>query len=233
MPAPKKGPRLGGGPGNQRSILANQASELFVHGRIRTTETKAKTLRPYAEKLITKAKSGTLHDRRQVLAKLRDRDVVSYLFEDVAPRFAERPGGYTRILKLGPRQSDATSMAIIELVEQGAGLGEEFVEEAKAQRSRGLMGRLRQRFGGGDEPAAEEPAPEPAEEDLPAAVEEAQEQTPEIAEEEPEEGPLEEDVPEQTPAEEPSAPDEPAAGAPVDEVDDEPDAGAASGKPSD
>jgi large subunit ribosomal protein L17 len=125
-------------------MMMNLASDLFRHGRIKTTETKAKTLRPYAEKLITKAKAGDLPARRQVLAKLRDRDVVAYLFEDVAPRFADRNGGYTRILKLGPRPGDNAPMVIIELVEQAAGLsGEEAIEEGKRQRSRGLFGRRR------------------------------------------------------------------------------------------
>lgn len=144
MPTPKRGPRLGGGPAHQRHLLANQASDLFRHGRITTTLTKAKTLRPYAERLITKAKRGDLHARRQVLSTLRgDRDVVAYLFEDIAPRFADRSGGYTRILKLGPRQGDNTPMAIIELVVQSEVDGEQAIEESKAQRSRGLFGRRR------------------------------------------------------------------------------------------
>jgi large subunit ribosomal protein L17 len=144
MPTPKRGPRLGGGPAQQKAMLSNLASDLFRHGRIKTTEARAKTLRPYAEKLITKAKAGDLPARRQVLAKLRDRDVVAYLFEDVAPRFADRNGGYTRILKLGPRPGDNAPMALIELVEQAVGIsGEEAIEEGKRQRSRGLFGRRR------------------------------------------------------------------------------------------
>jgi large subunit ribosomal protein L17 len=144
MPTPKRGPRLGGGPAHQRHLLANQASDLFRHGRITTTLAKAKLLRPYAERLITKAKRGDLSSRRQVLATLRgDRDVVAYLFEDVAPRFADRDGGYTRILKIGPRKGDNTPMAIIELVVQGAQAGDEVIEDAKAGRSRGLFGRRR------------------------------------------------------------------------------------------
>jgi large subunit ribosomal protein L17 len=144
MPKPKKGPRLGAGPAHQKLLLANQASDLFRHGRITTTESKAKMLRPYAEKLITKAKRGDLHARRQVAAQLRDRDVVAYLFEDVAPRFVDRNGGYTRILKLGPRAGDNASMAIIELVEQGAERGEDVIEDRKSER-RGLFGRRRRR----------------------------------------------------------------------------------------
>lgn len=146
MPTPKRGPRLAGGPAQQRSMLRNQATELFRHGRIRTTEARAKLLRPYAEKLITKARAGDLHKRRQVLSELRDRDVVSYLFEEVGPRFADRNGGYTRILKLGPRPGDKAPMAIIELVDRGTGeSGEEVIEESKAGRSRGLFGRRRRR----------------------------------------------------------------------------------------
>jgi large subunit ribosomal protein L17 len=144
MPTPKRGPRLGGGPAHQRHLLANQASDLFRHGRITTTQAKAKQLRPYAERLITKAKRGDLASRRAVLGQLRgDRDVVAYLFDEVAPRFADRNGGYTRTLKLGPRQGDNTPMVIIELVDRGAGSGDEVIEEAKAGRSRGLFGRRR------------------------------------------------------------------------------------------
>jgi len=143
MPTPKRGARLGGGPAHQRNLMANLASDLFRHGHIRTTHAKAKMLRPYAEKLITKAKRGDLHARRQVLALLRDRDVVAYLFEEVAPQFAERDGGYTRILKLGPRKGDNAPMAIIELVDRVDGSGEDVIEESKASRSRGLFGRRR------------------------------------------------------------------------------------------
>ncbi len=148
MPTPKRGPRIGGSPSHQKHIMANMASDLFRHGRIRTTEAKAKALRPYAEKLITKAKAGDLHSRRQVLSTLRNKDVTAYLFEDVAPRFVDRPGGYTRILKLGPRPGDNARMAIIELVDRGAGSGEEQIEESKAARGRGLFGRRRKNVGG-------------------------------------------------------------------------------------
>ncbi len=117
MPTPKKGPRLGSGPDHQRSMLSTLASQLFIHQGITTTEAKAKLLRPYAEKMITKAKKGDLASRREVLKDLPDRDVVARLFHDIAPRFSERPGGYTRILKLGPRKGDGAPMARIELVE--------------------------------------------------------------------------------------------------------------------
>ncbi|MFF3664123.1 50S ribosomal protein L17 [Microtetraspora malaysiensis] len=116
MPKPTKGARLGGSPAHERLILANLATQLFEHGRIRTTEAKAKRLRPLAEKLITKAKKGDMHNRRQVLTVVRDKGVVHHLFTEIAPTFAERPGGYTRITKLGPRKGDAAPMALIELV---------------------------------------------------------------------------------------------------------------------
>jgi large subunit ribosomal protein L17 len=116
MPKPKKGPRLGGSPSHQRLIVANLATQLFEHGRITTTETKARVLRPVAEKLITKAKRGDLHNRREVLKTVRDKSVVHTLFTEIAPTFAERPGGYTRITKIGPRKGDNAPMAVIELV---------------------------------------------------------------------------------------------------------------------
>lgn len=117
MPAPTKGRRLGGSPAHERLMLANLATSLFRHGRITTTEAKAKRLRPLAERLITKAKQGTLHARRQVITVIRDRDVSTALFDEIGPRYAARPGGYTRIVKTGPRRGDAAPMAIIELVE--------------------------------------------------------------------------------------------------------------------
>ncbi|MBO4271153.1 50S ribosomal protein L17 [Microbispora triticiradicis] len=116
MPKPTKGPRFGGSPAHERLILANLATALFENGRVRTTEAKAKRLRPLAEKLITKAKKGDIHNRRQVLTVVRDKGVVHHLFTEIAPTFAERPGGYTRITKLGPRKGDAAPMAVIELV---------------------------------------------------------------------------------------------------------------------
>lgn len=116
MPTPKKGARLGGSPSHQRLILANLATALFEHGRITTTEAKARLLRPYAEKLITKAKKGDLHSRREVLKTISDKSIVHTLFVDIAPTFAERPGGYTRITKIGPRKGDMAPMAVIELV---------------------------------------------------------------------------------------------------------------------
>ena len=118
MPTPTKGPRLGGSPAHERLMLANLATSLFRHGKIQTTETKAKRLRPLAEQLITKAKRGDLSARRRVLTVVRDKDVVFSLFDEIAPRYANRNGGYTRIVKTGPRKGDAAPMAIIELVEE-------------------------------------------------------------------------------------------------------------------
>jgi large subunit ribosomal protein L17 len=116
MPKPKKGPRLGGSPAHQRLILSNLATQLFEHGRITTTEAKARVLRPVAEKLITKAKRGDLHNRREVLKTVRDKSVVHVLFTEIAPTFADRPGGYTRITKIGYRKGDNAPMVVIELV---------------------------------------------------------------------------------------------------------------------
>lgn len=117
MPKPKKGPRLGSGPAHQRLMLSNLAVSLFEHERIQTTEAKAKMLRPYAERLITKAKKGDVHNRRQVLSVIEDRDVVHKLFAEIAPRFSDRNGGYTRVLKIGPRNGDGAPMALVELVD--------------------------------------------------------------------------------------------------------------------
>jgi large subunit ribosomal protein L17 len=116
MPTPKKGARLGGSPAHQRLIVSNLATALFEHGRITTTEARARVLRPVAEKLITKAKRGDLHNRREVLKTVRDKSVVHMLFTEIAPTFEERPGGYTRITKIGPRKGDNAPMAVIELV---------------------------------------------------------------------------------------------------------------------
>jgi large subunit ribosomal protein L17 len=117
MPAtPRKSRRFGGDAAHQKAMMANLAASLFAAEAIVTTEAKAKALRPVAEKLITKAKKGGLHQHRQVVSYLRDREMASKLFDDIAPRYSERPGGYTRILKLGPRHGDNAPMARIELV---------------------------------------------------------------------------------------------------------------------
>jgi len=116
MPKPTKGPRLGGGPAHERLLLANLAAALFTHRSITTTETKAKRLRPLAERLITKAKRGDLHARRSVLSVIGDKEVVHVLFAEIAPLVADREGGYTRITKVGNRKGDNAPMAVIELV---------------------------------------------------------------------------------------------------------------------
>ena len=133
MPTPTKGARLGGSPAHERLMLANLATALFEHGKITTTEAKAKRLRPLAERLITHAKRGDLHARRRVLAVIRDKGVVHELFAEIGPRYATRPGGYTRITKVGPRKGDNAPMAVIELVEP---LAEAVVAEATAAAKR-------------------------------------------------------------------------------------------------
>ena len=133
MPTPTKGPRLGGSPAHQRLMLANLATALFEHGKITTTEAKAKRLRPLAERLITFAKRGDLHARRRVLMVVRDKSVVHTLFTEIGPSFATRSGGYIRITKIGPRKGDNAPMAVIELVEP---LTEQVIAEATAATKR-------------------------------------------------------------------------------------------------
>jgi large subunit ribosomal protein L17 len=134
MPQPRKAPRFGGSPSHHDMILANLATELVRHGRIRTTHAKAKAVQPLAERMITFAKRGDVHSRRQVLRVIRDRDVVHKLFADVGPAFSERNGGYTRVLRLDPRKGDAAPMALIELVEGVTAAGEGALEEAPRRR---------------------------------------------------------------------------------------------------
>ena len=155
MPKPTKGPRLGGSSSHQKAILANLATALFEHGRIKTTEPKARALRPYAEKLITHAKKGTLHNRREVLKKIRDKDVVHSLFAEIGPFFADRNGGYTRIIKVEARKGDNAPMAVIELVR-------EKTVTSEAERARRV---------GASKAAAKKAAPEAAAATPPAAVE--------------------------------------------------------------
>ena len=116
MPRPRKGPSFGGSPAHDRLMMANLASDLFMHEKVATTEAKAKAVRPLAEKLITKARKGDLHSRRVVMKTITNKDAVHKLFEDVAPRYIDWMGGYTRITKLGPRRGDGAEEAIIELV---------------------------------------------------------------------------------------------------------------------
>jgi large subunit ribosomal protein L17 len=145
MPTPKKGPRLGGSGAHQKHILANLAKSLIEHGGITTTQTKARELRPFVEPLITKAKKGGLHNRRQVMAALEIRNtafydgggVIAKLFEQLGPAYAERPGGYTRIIKLGPRRGDNAPMARIELVEART-VAQQATDEATAATRRSV-----------------------------------------------------------------------------------------------
>ncbi|MGC3954028.1 MAG: 50S ribosomal protein L17 [Propionicimonas sp.] len=130
MPKPTKGPRFGGSPAHQRIILANLATQLFEHGKITTTEAKAKRVQPLAERLISKAKRGDLHNRRQVLATVTDKGVVHILFTEIAPKLADREGGYTRITKIGPRKGDNAPMAVIEIVTES-------VEESRKAKAKG------------------------------------------------------------------------------------------------
>jgi len=168
MPKPTKGPRLGGSPSHQRLILANLATQLFEHGRITTTEARARALRPHAEKLITKAKKGDLHNRREVLKTIRDKGVVHVLFTEIAPTFSERPGGYTRITKIGPRKGDNAPMAVIELVTEAYQPSAPKAKPAPAAAA----------------PAEEAPAEETAVEDAPTAqTEEASPEESVVAEE--------------------------------------------------
>jgi large subunit ribosomal protein L17 len=144
MPKPTKGPRFGGSPAHQRIILANLATQLFQHGKITTTEAKAKRLQPLADRLISKAKRGDLHNRRLVLQTVTDPAVVRVLFNEIAPAVAEREGGYTRITKIGPRKGDNAPMAVIEVVKES-------VEDSRKAKARGA-----------GKPAASRPAAKPA-----------------------------------------------------------------------
>ena len=171
MPQPKKGAPLGGSPAHQRLILSNLATALFEHGRITTTEAKARVMRPVAEKLITKAKRGDLHNRREVLKTIRDKSVVHALFTEIAPTFKERPGGYTRITKIGPRKGDNAPMAVIELVE-ALTVQQTAVREAEAATRRSV----KEKAAG---PAAV-PAVAPVEAEAADAEVEAAEETPAV-----------------------------------------------------
>jgi large subunit ribosomal protein L17 len=159
MPKPTKGPRLGGSSSHQKAILANLATSLFEHGRIKTTEPKARALRPYAEKLITHAKKGTLHNRREVMKKIRDKDVVHALFAEIGPFFADREGGYTRIIKVEARKGDNAPMAVIELVREKTVTS----EANRAKRAAGNKAAKAAEKPAG-KPAAEEAAQTPLEE---------------------------------------------------------------------
>ncbi len=167
MPQPSKGPRLGGGPAHERLMLANLATALFQHGRITTTEAKAKRLSPLADRMVTFAKRGDLHARRRVMTVIRDKAVVHELFTEIGPSYAGRPGGYTRITKIGNRKGDNAPMAVIELVEP---MAEAVVTEAESAAKRAAR-----------EQAAAAPVVEEVEEvvETPEAEVEEVEETPE------------------------------------------------------
>ncbi|MEU3946031.1 50S ribosomal protein L17 [Streptomyces sp. NPDC101219] len=137
MPKPTKGARMGGSAAHEKLMLANLAKSLFEHGRITTTEAKARKLRPYAERLVTKAKKGDLHNRRQVLQVITDKSIVHTLFTEIGPRYENRPGGYTRITKIGNRRGDNAPMAVIELVE-ALTVAQEATGEAEAATKRAV-----------------------------------------------------------------------------------------------
>jgi len=176
MPTPTKGPRLGGGPAHERLMLANLATALFEHGRITTTEAKAKRLRPLAERLITFAKRGDLAARRRVLTVVRDKDVVHVLFTEIGPRYQTRQGGYTRIVKVGPRKGDNAPMAVIELVEP---LAEQVVAEATGATKRAAKEKAAAPAAAAAAAAA--PAAEPAAEETVEVAAEVTETAPEAA----------------------------------------------------
>ena len=230
MPKPTKGPRLGGGPAHERLMLANLATALFTHGRIQTTETKAKRLRPLAERMVTFAKRGDLHARRRVMTVIRDKSAVHRLFTEIAPLVAEREGGYTRIVKIGFRKGDNAPMAVIELIldpvqkkpsAKKARLKEE-AEKAAKEAEKAAKAAAKKA-----EAEASEAAEAADAEATDAVVEEAAtEEAVEVAEEAPaaEEAAAEEPAAEEAPAEEAPAEEAAAGEAPAEEAPAEDDA---------
>ena len=230
MPKPTKGPRLGGGPAHERLMLANLATALFTHGRIQTTETKAKRLRPLAERMVTFAKRGDLHARRRVMTVIRDKSAVHRLFTEIAPLVAEREGGYTRIVKIGFRKGDNAPMAVIELIldpvqkkpsAKKARLKEE-AEKAAKEAEKAAKAAAKKA-----EAEASEAAEAAEAEATDAVVEEAAtEEAVEVAEEAPaaEEAAAEEPAAEEAPAEEAPAEEAAAEEAPAEEAPAEDDA---------
>ena len=198
MPKPTKGPRFGGSPAHQRIILANLATQLFQHGKITTTEAKAKRLQPLADRLISKAKRGDLHNRRLVLATVTDKGVVHTLFTEIAPKLAEREGGYTRITKIGPRKGDNAPMAVIEIVTES-------VEESRKAKAKGTAKKA--------EPAKKAPAKK-------AAAKKAEEVVAEeaVADEAPADEVAEDAAPEAVAADQPAAEEAPEADAEAGEA---------------
>jgi large subunit ribosomal protein L17 len=188
MPKPTKGPRFGGSPAHQRIILANLATQLFQHGKITTTEAKAKRLQPLADRLISKAKRGDLHNRRLVLQTVTDPGVVHILFADIAPKVAERNGGYTRITKIGPRKGDNAPMAVIEVVT-------ETVEESRKAKEKGAAKKAEPAKAAAKAPAAKKAPAKKA----PAKAEVAEEAAVEAVADEAVEAPAEEAAVEEAP----------------------------------
>ena len=217
MPKPTKGPRLGGGPAHERLMLANLATALFTHGRIQTTETKAKRLRPLAERMVTFAKRGDLHARRRVMTVIRDKSAVHRLFTEIAPLVAEREGGYTRIVKTGFRKGDNAPMAVIELIldpvqKKPSAKKAAMKEEAAKAAAKKAEAEAAEAAEAADEEATEAAAEEATEapvEDAPAAEEPAAEEAPaeDVAAEE---APTEEPAAEEAPAEEAASDEAPA-----------------------
>jgi large subunit ribosomal protein L17 len=212
MPTPKKGARLGGSPAHQKLIVSNLATALFEHGRITTTEARARVLRPVAEKLITKAKRGDLHNRREVLKTIRDKSVVHTLFTEIAPMFEERPGGYTRITKIGPRKGDNAPMAVIELVNEKY--------DPKPARAKKQAAPAKK---AAPAPAADEAEEAPTEMTDEASPEESVIAEAEIEEAEAEEAPADEAEAEEAPADEAEADEAAADEAAAEESDEDAD----------
>ncbi|MGQ0632861.1 MAG: 50S ribosomal protein L17 [Sporichthyaceae bacterium] len=185
MPQPTKGPRMGGSAAHQSLMLKNLATALFEHGRITTTEARARRLRPVAERLITKAKKGDLHNRRQIMRTISDKTVAHVLLTEIGPRYVNRPGGYTRITKIGPRKGDNAPMAVIELVE-ALTVAQTAVGEAEGATKRAVKEKaaapVSTTKAAPDEPVAqEEPAVEAVAEENPATEAEAPIETVEVA----------------------------------------------------
>ena len=217
MPKPTKGPRLGGGPAHERLMLANLATALFTHGRIQTTETKAKRLRPLAERMVTFAKRGDLHARRRVMTVIRDKSAVHRLFTEIAPLVAEREGGYTRIVKVGFRKGDNAPMAVIELIldpvqkkpsAKKARLKEE-AEKAAKEAEKAAKAAAKKAEAEATEAADAEAAEAASEEAVAEEAPEATEEAPAAEEATAEEAPAEEPAAEEAPAEEPAAEEAP------------------------
>jgi len=204
MPKPTKGPRLGGGPAHEKLMLANLATALFTHGRIQTTETKAKRLRPLAERMVTFAKRGDLHSRRRVMTVIRDKSAVHKLFTEIAPQVHEREGGYTRIVKTGFRKGDRAPMAVIELVLEPVEK-KPSAKKAQAAKDKAAAEKAAAKAAKAEAAKAEASEAEATEADATDAVD-----APEGAETETESVAVEAEVSEEAPAEEPAVEEAPA-----------------------